>query len=86
MAKIFIRPDGVIEGLYSDAVPLNNLGRLNVKRATHVEFDEVCQEWIVMLPDGKKIYSNPSREEALDWERNYCDRLLIAGYRVNKIN
>ena len=53
MAKIFVRPDGRIEGLYTDTVPLKDLGHLNVRRATHVEFCEKRQEWVVTLPDDR---------------------------------
>lgn len=82
MAKIFIRPDGQVEGLYTDTVPLKDLGALNVKRATHVEFDVERQEWVVTLPSGKEVHRNPSREAALEWERSYCEYLLESGYRV----
>lgn len=83
MAKIFIRPDGVIEGLHTDMIPLQELGHLNVVRATNVEFDGVRQEWIVTLPDGTEIFSHLSREKALDWERIYCEACLYDGFRVS---
>ncbi len=82
MAKFFIRPEGAVEGLYSDEIPLKNLGYLDIKRATNVEFCSDRQEWIVTLPDGTEVYSNANREKALAWERKYCDSLLEAGYRV----
>lgn len=85
MAKIFIRPDGSIEGLYTDTVPLQELGKLNVTRATNVEFDEGRQEWIVSLPDdGKEVYSDPNREEALAWERKFCETCLFNGFRTSQ--
>ncbi|HQA60376.1 MAG TPA: hypothetical protein PK768_05080 [Tepidanaerobacteraceae bacterium] len=82
MAKIFVRPDGRIEGLYTDTVPLKDLGHLNVRRATHVEFCEKRQEWVVTLPDGTEVHHDPSREKALEWERTYCEKKLLEGYRV----
>lgn len=82
MAKIFIRPDGKIEGLYTDKIPLTVLGSLNVDRATFVEFCSIRQEWVVTLPSGQEIFSHSSREKALEWERNYCENLLLAGHRV----
>jgi hypothetical protein len=84
MAKVFIRPDGTIEGLHTDVVPLQSLGRLNVTRATNVEFDSERQEWVVTLPDGAEVYSNSSREAALKWEREYCETALLNGYRVKE--
>lgn len=82
MAKLFIRPDGTIEGLHTDIVPLQELGRLNVTRATNVEFDCGRQEWIVTLPSGQETYANVRREEALKWEREYCESQLMSGFRV----
>ncbi len=81
MAKIFIRPDGKVEGLYTDIVPLTTLGVLNVNRATHVEFWHKRQEWVVTLPDGNEVFANQSRQVALDWERKYCENLLQNGFR-----
>lgn len=82
MAKIFIRPDGTIEGLHTDLIPLQELGCLEIARATNVEFDGIRQKWIVTLPDGKELFSHPSRTEALKWERTYCEACLYDGFRV----
>jgi hypothetical protein len=79
--KLFLRPDGTIEGLYSDTIPLRKLGKLNVSRATYVEFDCSDQKWVVTLPDGTELYRHQSRDTALELERNYCDSLLTEGYR-----
>ncbi|MDD3040448.1 hypothetical protein [Bacteroides sp.] len=84
MAKLFIRPDGSIEGLYTDTIPLRDLGRLNIARATNVEFDVERQEWLVTLPDGKEVFSDPSREEALNWEQKFCEACLYDGFRVSQ--
>jgi len=81
MSKIFIRPDGKIEGLYTEKIPLGKLGKLGVTRATHVEFDYGRQKWIVTLPTGEEIFSHASREGALAWEKKYCEALLVAGFR-----
>lgn len=81
MATVYIRPDGKIEGLYSDTIPLQKLGRVSVIRATTIEFDPIRQEWIVALPDGKEVYSDPSREECLKWEKTFCEAMLSEGYR-----
>lgn len=81
MAAIYIRPDGKIEGLYNDTIPLQQLGELSVMRATTIEFDHQRQEWIVALPDGTEVYSHPSREECLKWEKIFCESLLAQGFR-----
>ncbi len=82
MAKIFIRLDGCVEGLYTDIINLQILGRLYVKRASNVEFNVPGQSWEVSLPSGEVIYSDGSREAALDWERTYCENCLTGGFRV----
>jgi hypothetical protein len=84
MAKIVIRPDGTVEGLYTDMIPLQALGNLNVSRATNVEFDSNRQEWAVTLPNGEEIAHRPSREAALVFERAYCENHLLNGFRVRQ--
>jgi len=81
MAKIFLRPDGTVEGLYTDVIPLRELGKVYVARATNVEFDDSAQKWVVTLPDGTELYKHESREQALNWEHVYCDLLLTKGFR-----
>jgi hypothetical protein len=84
MAKLFFRPDGIIEGLYTDTVNLQQLGKLHVTRATHVEFNETMQKWVVSLPDGEEVFMHTSREVALQWEKKYCESSLLSGYRVKE--
>jgi len=84
MAKIFIRLDGCVEGLYTDIINLQSLGRLYVKRASNVEFIMPRQSWEVSLPAGEVIYSGANREAALDWERAYCENCLTGGFRVEE--
>lgn len=81
MSSIFIRPDGRIEGLYTDIIPLQKLGNLSVTRATTIEFDPQRQGWVVALPDGTEVHFGPSREECLQWEKSYCETLLNDGFR-----
>ena len=64
-------PDGTAQGLYTEAIPLNALGRLRVKRASTIEFDDASQEWVVRSPEGARLYQSPSRQQCLDWERGY---------------
>ena len=42
-----IAPDGVVRGLWTDDVDWPALGRVSVRRASHVEFDEAEQAWTV---------------------------------------
>ena len=47
MTKLRITPDGRICGLWTDDVQLRDLGALKVRRASHVEFDDRQQCWVV---------------------------------------
>lgn len=85
MAKLFLRTDGSIEGLYTDQINLQELGRLNVIRATNVEFEANRQEWLVTLPNGKEILSNQNRQVALNKEQEYCETQLKNGFRVKNL-
>lgn len=71
-------PDGTARCLWTEAVPLHALGRLEIQRASTVEFDPTKQQWAVRLasnPDAV-AFSHPSRETCLQWERNILNALL----------
>ena len=66
-----IDEQGTLRCLYSEVIDLSEIGRLHLERASHIEFDEVKQQWQVRLPDGRRVYSNPSRQACLNWERRF---------------
>ncbi len=69
---ITFAPDGTARCLWTEAVPLHELGRLDIRRASTVEFEPSTQRWEVRLashPDAV-AFSHPSRETCLEWERN----------------
>jgi hypothetical protein len=47
MIKLRITTDGRICGLWTDAVPMQDIGPVHVRRASHVEFDDRQQRWCV---------------------------------------
>ena len=64
-------PGGHIDCLYTEAIDLHALGRLQVVRATDIAFDEKNQLWDVHDADnGTVIFSHESRTECLRWEHN----------------
>jgi hypothetical protein len=63
-------PDGLIGCLYTEAVDLRALGRLQVVRATDIRFNDQTQEWDVHDANtGKVLFSHASRGECLGWEQ-----------------
>lgn len=47
---IKIDADGNVHCLYSDALPLREMGSLTVERASNVEFDQERDGWVVIFP------------------------------------
>jgi len=63
--------DGTAHCLWTEAVPLQELGRLNVQRASQIEFNPKIQKWEVRLASRPDVvrFSHASRETCLQWER-----------------
>jgi len=55
---LHILEDGNCAAIYTDALDLYQLGALEVRRVSHVEFDPDQQGWRVRFPDG---FSLPER-------------------------
>lgn len=67
--------DGKGRGLYTEAVDLSRIGRLSIRRATRIEFDNAAGEWKVYLPDSDEaLYSSPSRSGCIGWEHRYIEK------------
>jgi hypothetical protein len=61
---------GHIGCLYTEAIDLRALGRLQVVRATDIRFNDSTQQWDVHAADnGVVLFSHPSRNECLHWEQ-----------------
>ena len=73
---ITLAPDGTARCLWTEAVPLHELGRLEIQRAYSVEFDNQAQAWRVFDPTGDCLYCSPSRETCLAWERRHLNWVL----------
>lgn len=73
-ASIVFRTDGTGHGLYTEIIDLSCLGRLRVERATTITFDNRLQVWRVKDRTGFALFTSPSRQTCLDWEKEYFDR------------
>lgn len=70
---ITFTPDGLGHGLYTEAIDLGQIGPLTIKRATTIEYDNNSQYWRVKDRTGFRLFSSTSRQECLDWERQYLE-------------
>jgi len=61
---------GNISTLYTDEIDLYAIGQVhNVRRASHLEFNEANQEWEVMnAVTGKIVHRDKNRTRAINWE------------------
>lgn len=75
---ITFAPDGMAYCLWTEKLPLRELGRLAVQRASTVEFNPDTQNWEVRLASDPEAlaFSHPSRETCLKWERTTFNALL----------
>ncbi|MGH7971419.1 MAG: hypothetical protein ACREIC_22090 [Limisphaerales bacterium] len=78
IVTIAFLPDGTAHCLWTEAVPLQEIGRLELQRASTVEFSPGTQQWEVRLasaPDAV-VFSHTSRDTCLEWERTTLNALL----------
>jgi len=50
-------------------VPLHELGRLEINRASNIEFNNITQHWEVKDRKGKLRFFARSRSACLEWEQ-----------------
>ncbi len=68
---IQFNPNGTALCLWTEAVPLHELGRLEINRATNIEFNNATQHWEVKDRKGKVRYFARYRTTCLEWEHQY---------------
>jgi hypothetical protein len=66
--EISFKPDGTAQCLWTEALPLHELGRLEISRATNIEFNNAIQHWEVKDRRGKVRFIAKSRAACLEWE------------------
>ena len=59
--QISFKPDGTAQCLWTEALPLHELGRLEVTRASNIEFNNTTQHWEVKDRRGKIRFIAKSR-------------------------
>ncbi|MGZ4961690.1 MAG: hypothetical protein ACXWC8_03955 [Limisphaerales bacterium] len=73
-AVLTFRPDGTVTGLYTELVPLDAIGELEINRATSIEFNNARQVWEVRDNSGEVIYQHRSRALCLAWEHQQFNK------------
>ncbi len=68
---ILVMPDGMAHCLYTEAIDLSAIGKLQIRRASTIEFDNESQLWRVRDMAGKGLHSSSSRDECIDWEQEH---------------
>jgi hypothetical protein len=62
-------PDGSCQCFYTEAIDLAAIGRLRIKRASTIEFDNPAQLWRLFDRQGRCLFASTSRSECLRWEQ-----------------
>jgi hypothetical protein len=62
------KTDGTAQCLWTEVLPLHELGRLEITRATNIEFNNTTQHWEVKDSKGKVRFIARSRSGCLEWE------------------
>lgn len=77
---ISVASDGTARCLWTEDLPLAELGELSVQRASHVEFNDASQQWEVRFPGQSfAAFRNSSRAVCLEWEHQEINRQLLEG-------
>ena len=74
MTAIVFTPTGQGRCLHTDLIDLSQLGTLTIERASQVEFDSRLQAWRVRDLSGFPLFTAPTRQLCLEWERSYFER------------
>jgi hypothetical protein len=67
--QISFHIDGTAQCLWTEALPLHELGRLEITRASTIEFNNTTQHWEVKDLKGKVRFVAKSRAACLEWEQ-----------------
>ena len=65
---ISFTPEGTAQCLWTEALPLHELGRLEITRASNIEFNNADQKWQVIDRKGRVRFIARSRSACLEWE------------------
>lgn len=67
-------PTGIGHAFFTEAMDLSAIGRLDIQRATTIEFHNARQVWEVKDVNGEALFSDPSRAACLHWEHEHFNQ------------
>ena len=67
--NITFKPDGTARCLWTEVLPLHELGRLEVHRTSNIEFNNADQKWEIIDGKGRVRFIARSRSACLEWEQ-----------------
>jgi hypothetical protein len=79
--NLYIRPDGSAQCIYDEKLPLQEIGAIDIKRASHVEPDpRYPGTWFADLSPvgGPKVTGFASRTDALEYETAWLEAQMAA--------
>ncbi len=68
---ISFKPDGTGSCLYTELIDLQSIGRLEVKRASTIEFNNTSQFWEVKDRRGNLLFFARQRKDCIQWEHEH---------------
>jgi hypothetical protein len=69
-----IKPGGMVCGLYTEVIPLSEIGALKINRMTEIEFNNDSQQWEARDRAGTVLFSHPSRQQCIEWEHRHFNQ------------
>ena len=69
-AVLTFSTNGTGSCLYTELIDLHSIGRLEVSRASTIEFNNQTQHWEVKNRAGRVLYFARSRQACLEWEQH----------------
>ena len=71
---ITIDKQGDARCLYTERINLAALGRLEISRASTIEFNHETQEWEVKDSENQLLFHHASRSTCLAWEQQHFNQ------------
>ena len=69
-AVLTFSTNGTGSCLYTELIDLSSLGKLEIQRASNIEFNNQSQRWEVKNLQGRVLFFARSRQTCLTWESN----------------